>query len=232
MWLTPDIPGSGSRCRVIRFADSDQYERILYGLIAELIEPYNWVEFGTETIESVTSRFLDTLDAFTEVELCMPIGSIVAMASDVVPYGYLFCDGTTVKILDYPALYVVIEDAWGSAPPGEFRLPDLRAKMLLGEGQLPDSTGVVVGDSGGEQKVALTVDEMPEHNHTTQPHSHGYIPAVASITTVGLEPPEATAIPGIAATDPANVSVNSSGGGNAHENMPPYATVYYVIKYM
>lgn len=43
------------------------------------------------------------------------------------PDGLLACDGTTVAVDDYPALYDVLGDAYatGDEPPGHFRLPDL-----------------------------------------------------------------------------------------------------------
>lgn len=47
------------------------------------------------------------------------------------------CNGTTTHIESYPALYGAIGDQYGEAPPGEFRLPDLRSNQLVVD--MPDA---------------------------------------------------------------------------------------------
>ena len=37
-------------------------------------------------------------------------------------------EGGTLLKKDYPELFATLRDTWGAAPPGEFRLPDLRYK--------------------------------------------------------------------------------------------------------
>lgn len=65
-----------------------------------------------------------------------PVGTIISWASldlNLIPPGYLLCDGSYVSQSTYPKLFIIIGNAWGgSPPPGFFRLPDCRGKILAG----------------------------------------------------------------------------------------------------
>lgn len=84
----------------------------------------------------------------------------------------------------------------------------LEDRFLLGAG-----TTYTAGDTGGEAEHTLTVDEMPSHRHQILASTQG------------------TAF-GSGYINPSNGSRNSNdqteltGGGQAHNNMPPYLAVY------
>lgn len=84
----------------------------------------------------------------------------------------------------------------------------LEDRFLLGAGSVYDA-----GATGGEAEHTLTVDEMPSHRHTILASTQG------------------TAF-GSSYINPSNGSGNSTdqtelaGGGQAHNNMPPYLAVY------
>ena len=80
--------------------------------------------------------------------------------------------------------------------------------------------GYTAGSTGGEASHALTVDEMPAHDHS----------GTISVGPVG-DSTHATNLRYVAGTfnDPtrnASTSLPSQGGGAAHNNMPPYLAVY------
>jgi microcystin-dependent protein len=52
--------------------------------------------------------------------------------SDVVPAGYLFCDGASVNRNTYADLFAVIGTRFGSANGGSFNLPETRGLFVRG----------------------------------------------------------------------------------------------------
>ena len=84
-------------------------------------------------------------------------------------------------------------------------------RFLIGAGDLYDG-----GDEGGEATHTLTVQEMPSHTHSP---SSGADFLVYHGTSQGTSGAASGSI--IKRTD-----IGATGGGQAHNNMPPYLAVY------
>ena len=85
-------------------------------------------------------------------------------------------------------------------------------KMLVGQ-QTSDSDFDVAEETGGAKTVTLTTDQMPAHTHTVG----------------GIENPSGSGSTGSedgASSFNNTLTTNSTGGGQAHDNMPPYFVVY------
>lgn len=84
--------------------------------------------------------------------------------------------------------------------------------------QLKDTFLLACGDTyengatGGEAEHTLTVDEMPSHNH--------------SYTIRGNSAPTGTGNKWSYWENSASATTGSTGGDQAHNNMPPYLAVY------
>ena len=202
-YLTPDLVefGSVADCRTVTLPLSLWY--LVNGALQELTFPENWEMFGTATPEETADFFINVLDKYGKA---MPIGSIIALATNGIPDGVLVCDGTSYTRVDYPQLFDVLDPQF-IIDADNFITPDLTGRFLLA-----DENGRSLGDVGGEEEHALTITEMPAH-------SHDYMSAVASVATV-VVPDEPSAVSTPSTTSP-------QGGGNAHNNMPPF----YVVKY-
>lgn len=72
------------------------------------------------------------------------------------------------------------------------------------------------GSTGGESEVTLTIDEMPSHTHTYT-RSRLFYAEAAGQNAIGYGSNSGTAI---------SAGTNATGGGLAHNNMPPYLAVY------
>ena len=64
-------------------------------------------------------------------EELLPIGSILIYSSEMIPHGYLPCDGSELSKKAYPELYKIIGGTWGETKDSFF-LPDLQGQFVRG----------------------------------------------------------------------------------------------------
>ena len=112
-----------------------------------------------------------------------PTGTVSAFAGSSAPTGYLLCDGSAVSQTTYAALFAVVgANAFGTDGGGNFSLPNLKGRTVIGVGVGTEITGV-----RGTLQGAAT---LPAHTHpvsawaTTDSagnHRHGL--RVSQVTT-------------------------------------------------
>ncbi|MBQ3834526.1 MAG: hypothetical protein II816_03320 [Elusimicrobia bacterium] len=110
------------------------------------------------------------------------------------------------SVTDIPAGWVLCDGTNGT--------PDLRGRFVLGY----DGTAYNVGDTGGEATHTLTITEMPSHNHV-------YYTGKGENTVRSGYPANAET-----GTIYQTLTTNSAGGGQPHNNMPPYYVLCYIMK--
>jgi microcystin-dependent protein len=163
----------------------------------------------------------------------VPVGSIVQYAGASAPTGWLLCQGQSLVRADYAALFGVLSTTWGAADGTHFNVPDLRGKVAIGV-----SDSHALGTSGGAETVTLDTTQIPSHQHTIDSqgeHAHT-IPGVGLNSSGGSAgftyAPTASAVSVSTGTVSAHThTAQATGGGLAHANMQPYATMNYIIKY-
>lgn len=154
----------------------------------------------------------------------LPIGSVIAFSGTIAPSGYLLCNGQSVSQSLYPYLYQSIGDTYKGAKPaitGEFYLPDLRGRTIVGLDS-NDSTFNSIGKNGGEKTHVLSITEIPAHSHQTSTNKLFY----SDEGTVGALGETPTAVNTIAISR----SSTSTGGGGAHNNLQPFQVQNWIIK--
>ena len=115
---------------------------------------------------------------------------------------------------------------------------DLRGRFIVGYNP-SDTDYDNIGKTGGAKNVALTVDEMPAHNHPISMGNagyhrhHGHVIEASDDWLSGGEhsSPNSTSRPGYtdyAGAHTHSISMQPVGGGNAHENRPPYYTLAFI----
>jgi microcystin-dependent protein len=149
------------------------------------------------------------------------LGELKIIAFNFPPKGWAFCNGQLMPINQNQALFSLLGITYGGNGTTTFGLPNLQGRIPFHFGN-----GFSLGQTGGESTHTLTTAEMPQHNH----------PVTASSTAANLGNPTGNLwAAGTAAYSPApNISmsaaaVSSMGGGQAHDNMPPYLVVNICI---
>jgi len=104
-----------------------------------------------------------------------------------------------------------IPDGWALCD-GTNGTPDLRDRFVVGAGTTYDPD-----DTGGEATHTLTIAEIPSHTHTT---NNANSDAGAGRPASGSDAPEGSGYH----------TSNSTGGGQPHENRPPYYALAYIMK--
>jgi len=132
----------------------------------------------------------------------------VTVNGDVRFTGGLFAGERAFLELVYPVgtLYFSAAEAEPGVLFGFGTWERIRDRFLLAAGEIYEA-----GSTGGEESHVLTAEEMPEHSHRILFQS-GKLAAGSDYSRVG-----GTYQSGV---------VESTGGGQAHNNMPPYAAVY------
>jgi len=177
---------------------------------------------GKVAVSAVTSTELGYLDGVTssiQTQIntisSVPAGVIVMWsgANNAIPSGWAICNGANGT-------------------------PDLRDRFVVGSGST-----YATGATGGASTVTLTSSQMPAHNHSatsvstvTDPgHTHDYKgqtgssgSGVSSRDSVNTTLTTDSATTGI--TVSTSTSIGNTGGGQAHENKPPYYALAYIMK--
>lgn len=156
-------------------------------------------------------------------------GVIQMFAGTSPPAGWLVCDGSAVSRADYALLFAAIGTAWGAGDGSTtFNLPDMRGRFPVGFGpnsannntywgSTPASTvNNALGERGGEAWHTLTTDQIPAHHHSMGNLWSSGSGSSAAYMTTGSR--------GLMTRQTAD-----TGGGSRHNNMPPYATVNFII---
>lgn len=192
---------------------------------------------------------LNSIDAFA------PIGAMLPYAGSSAPSGWLLCNGASVLRDDYPALYAVCGTTYGSVDGTHFNLPNLQNRVPVGSGGTYSR-----GGTGGAATVALTTANLPAHDHgASSSHTHTTSGTAASVSDhthpTGLPSAGSGGVVATGSTSYAQVGSGSTsaagghthttsgtaaadgvhthtsvGSGTAHENMPPYLAIPYIIR--
>ena len=158
------------------------------------------------------------------------LGEIRIFGFNFAPRGYALCDGQILPINQNQSLYSLLGTTYGGDGRTTFALPDLRGRAAAHVGTAPGGTTKQLGSKSGAETVALTMGEMPSHNHA--------VSADASIATTS-NPTGAryaqTSTPIDHAPDPGNAvamnaaTVATNGSGLGHENMQPFRAINFCI---
>jgi microcystin-dependent protein len=159
-----------------------------------------------------------------------PVGFLFA------PQGWALCNGQLLPIQQNTALFSLLGTTYGGNGVNTFALPDLQARIPLhadhGAGS-PGLSPVQLGEQVGSSSVTLTAANLAPHSHVplaAQGPGATNSPAGAiwAMATLGRVVDQIYATSGGTAAMAAS-ALGATGGGQPHNNMPPYLVINFVI---
>jgi microcystin-dependent protein len=217
------------------------------GVAGFLLDSVHQVDTNSYQDGSITLQKLAT----SLVNLIIAPGIVQAFAGPSPPAGWLVCDGSAVSRTTYSALFAAVGTYWGAGDSiNTFNLPDFRGRTPIGyvNSAAPGITARTFGSRGGNETHTLSVAEMPNHGHgvndgqhvhTSNPHHHGYVNPLGGAFGAASGPfsiynPSGTTNTSDTADtmqpSGANISLQNTGGGVAHDIMQPFGVLYFIIK--
>ena len=174
------------------------------------------LELKADKTDTYTKEEVDELlDNPTITGDTYPIGAIAPFAGTTTPQNWLLCDGREVSRETYSELFAVIGTTWGAGDGStSFNLPNLSNRFPVGAGD-----DYAIASTGGEKEHTLTIDEMPSHTHT-----------ITGNKGSGAWDDGYLWFHGAGTNTPKTAQTSAIGSGQPHNNMPPYAGTYYIIK--
>ncbi len=157
------------------------------------------------------------------------VGEIRLFAGNFAPTGWAFCDGSLLSIAENDVLFNLIGTTYGGDGQNTFQLPDLRGRVPVHQGQGPGLQTFVIGQSGGNESVALSTNQIPIHNHPLQAAVNGTRETSPANNFLAAGGPELYASTRATLGGTLSGGMAGTGNGQPHENMAPFLTISYII---
>jgi len=161
------------------------------------------------------------------------LAEIRIFACNFAPVGWAMCNGQLIPISQMTALFSLLGTTYGGNGIQNFALPNLQGMAPLMPGQGPGLSQYVLGETGGETSVTLLESEIPSHSHTVQGNAN---PGISSTPTNGdwASAKANRRSANLYSNSAPNTSMSAqaigpSGGGQPHNNMPPYLVLNFCI---
>lgn len=194
---------------IIGFLNNSIYDIVCYGVLDRTVE-INW-----ENVKDKPTVFPTDWENIQEKPSTFPPSSHNHISSEVTDLiNTIYPIGSIYMSVNSTSPQTLFGGVW----------EQLKDRFLLGVGDTYNN-----GATGGEATHTLNINEMPSHNHTQNAHRHHF-----SRRNVYLASGKGAGAIGHS-TDPSyddyytnyqTPTINNTGGGQAHNNMPPYLTVF------
>jgi microcystin-dependent protein len=190
-------------------------QSLILAVMRNLESRSSWVEVDDSTWDEIDAAIGEAYEEVMESVMpdFTPVGSIVAWAGTIatIPEKWQICDGHLLSVDDYPDLRAALDIPFDDNV--FLTVPDLRDRFIYGMG-----TGSTLGATGGAATVALAINELPAHAHTVSKGN-----GIGNSATTVVEGDNV-------APNTATINTGSVGSGAAHQNLPPFMRLYYIMK--
>jgi len=169
------------------------------------------------------------------------IGIIKLFAGNFAPRGWMFCDGSLLRISSNSALFSILGTTYGGDGISTFALPNLKGRMALGAGNSTTGKNYPLGIVSGNEQMTILPQNLPSIGagfqlRVANKNANTSTPTgTSTIAITGIQNGrDFNAVPSFVndanpdtAINP--LSISYSGQNLPLNNMPPYLGLNYII---
>jgi microcystin-dependent protein len=117
------------------------------------------------------------------------LGFVIPFAGATPPAKWKFCQGQELLISEYADLFSLIGTTFGGDGSETFALPNLCGRIAIHAGQgMGLQQNYIPGQTGGREKIAITVGNLPLHSHQLDGTITATLPPCANRSGDASEP--------------------------------------------
>ena len=150
------------------------------------------------------------------------LGQLLLASWGFAAQGFLMCNGQTLAINQWTALFSLIGTTYGGNGVQTFAIPNLQGRTPVGVGN-----GIAYGEVSGTDSVTLNSFQVPPHTHTLNATAGANLEKPAGALIAGGGGNIFTAAASLEALNPA--TIGNAGGSQPHENRQPYLVMNWLI---
>lgn len=153
------------------------------------------------------------------------VGEIRMFAGNFAPNGWMLCQGQTLPISENETLFNLIGTTYGGDGQATFDLPNLSSRVPVHV-----SGSFALAQTGGEEEVTLTTNQIPNHSHVPQCNSqNGTATSPSNAVWAGNTDVGAYANAVASSANMAAQGLAPDGGSQPHDNMLPFLCINFII---
>lgn len=208
---------------------SREWKEALLSLVQHADQLVTWESDDADRIEQNAFNLFEIIYRATGM-----IGAVIPYATETNPPGTLPCDGSEYLKEDYPLLWEALGERYQFTTGfflevEKFYTPNMEGLFIFGA---TTAAPYEAFSTGGSTEHTLTEEELAPHTHSNEPHQHLYNQPTFGVDIESVGVPDPTGVgnpPFVSETSSNNIIINSAGGGQPHNNMPPFVAMNYAI---
>jgi microcystin-dependent protein len=160
------------------------------------------------------------------------VGEIRIFGFNFAPIGWALCNGQLLPISQNTALFSLLGTQYGGDGRSNFALPNFQGCAPLNWGNGAGLTPRVIGESGGEETVTLTVEELPAHTHAlncVDAPGDQNVPAGRAWASAHVGNNKIAMYSNSTNAAMRSAALAAAGNSGPHNNMPPYLVLNFCI---